>query len=752
MEKIPVTTYRGFSNVSGETNLEQELADIKSGKYAKLIIKITSLVVQGKIEEANHVKKQLPFRTVTANYQERRLPPGIIRYNPVITLDLDELSPEQLEEVRTLINSDPDTLASFLSPKQRGYKFFVFLHTEYAQRLRAQLLQGEISYIALEEIHLKLYNAAKEHYEKLLKVEMDGSGKDLSRGYFVSFDPQAYFNNSLQQEVEPLEVHILPAPATKKKGKKSDTKGMQEEESEEDRTDRKDDVQKSETGCKQGYKAEPWETLIFSQAVTAVKRIMKFKEGNRDSFLFALGNKCYAKGLDEEVAIKLARERFGKDGFDVESPLRNSYTYTDKTTEAATKKEEKKPVINQLMDFLGEHYGIRRNIILDRLECMTYTPPEEARKGYQPMRNKDYNSIFVNLQIAGISCFQNYLKAVVDSNYAKEFNPITDYMDELLPWDGTDYIGQLAETVQTEDQPLWREGFKRWIVGLVDCALNDEKMNQLVIILYSEQGKGKSSWIRHLLPPEWKEYFYNGMVNPENKDQARLLSTRIIINMEEFEGVKPGDLAALKAIIAQDYIIQRKVYDLEAFNLPRHCSFIGSTNNRQCLQDIGSNRRFLPITVKEIDYRTPVNHDGIYSQALALLKSGFRYWYEGEEIVRLNKHNELHRMKDPVEENIFVYYRKPLPGDLSVKWLPASVILGKLSMYGKVQVNIQSQKIVVQVLEKYHFKTRLNAQDTTEYEVTDIQQAEVDNNFKSIDPPQATEGGKKEDNGGELPF
>lgn len=474
------------------------------------------------------------------------------------------------------------------------------------------------------------------------------------------------------------------------------------------------------------YKPEPWETLLFSKAVTAVKRIMKFKEGNRDSFLFALGNKCFAKGLDEEVAIRLARERFGKDGFDVESPLRNSYVYTDKTTDPTTAKEDKKPVINQVMDFLGEHYSIRRNTILDRLECLTYSPAEAAKKGYRPMRNKDYNSIFVNLQMAGITCFQNYLKAIIDSDYAKEFNPFVDYLEQLLPWDGTDYMEELANTMKTEDIPLWKEGLRRWIVGMVACALDEEAMNQLVIILYSEQGKGKSSWIRHLLPSAWKEYFYNGMIDPGNKDEARLLSTRIIINMEEFEGVKPGELAALKRIIAQDNVTQRKVYDVEAFTLPRHCSFIGSTNNRQCLQDIGGNRRFLPITVKEINYHAPVNHDGIYAQALALLKSGFQYWYEGEEIERLNKHNELHRMKDPVEENLFVYFRKPLPGDLSVKWLPASVMLTKLNVYGKVQVNRQSQQILVQVLEKYHFKTRINEQDTTEYEVTDIQQDEVD--------------------------
>lgn len=283
------------------------------------------------------------------------------------------------------------------------------------------------------------------------------------------------------------------------------------------------------------------------------------------------------------------------------------------------------------MDFLQAHYGIRRNMILDRLEFTVCNESSTSSAGYRPMRGKDYNSIFVDLQLAGISCFQNFLKAVIDSDYAKEFNPFTDYLDRLAPWDGTDYIGQLAETVQTEDQPLWTEGFRRWLVGMVACALREDEMNQLVIILYSEQGKGKSSWIRHLLPPEWKEYFYNGIIDPANKDHERLLSTRIIINMEEFEGVKPGELAALKRIIAQDNITQRKAYDVEAFTLARHSSFIGSTNNKQCLQDIGGNRRFLPVTVTTIDYRTPVIYCGIYSQALALLQSGFRYWYEGKK-------------------------------------------------------------------------------------------------------------------------
>ena len=87
-------------------------------------------------------------------------------------------------------------------------------------------------------------------------------------------------------------------------------------------------------------------------------------------------------------------------------------------------------------------------------------------------------------------------------------------------------------------------------------------------------------------------------------------------------------------------------------------------------------------------------------------------------------------MKDPVEENLFVYFRKALPEDLCVKWMPAAAILSKIAVYGKVQVNRQAMQALVQSLEKYMFRSRTNAQGSTEYEVVDIQQADVEANFR----------------------
>lgn len=741
MENIPVTAYSGFSKVRGEISLRKAMGNIVEGTHAKLVFKTRMLVGQGKIEEANNVKKQLPFYTVTAGYSEKRQAYSIISYSHVTLLDIDDRSEEELEGLRKKINEDPNTLASFLTPKGHGFKVFVFLKTDYAVRLRKALAKTEkVEFNTLEKHHLAMYNACKEYYERLLGVEVDGSGKDISRGFFTSYDEKAYLNEELMKEVDEALTNIVP-PEKPQPGRKKSEKAVSDKVISEKVISGKVMSGKVE--------AEPWERMEFNKAVLAVKRISKFEAGNRDNFLFALGNKCYAKGIDEEVAVRLAREKFGQEGIDVDKPLSNAYTYTDKTHEASDRKREKTDTINLVLDFLKANYDIRRNVVLDRLEYCDLNDTEGRREKFKPMRARSFNSIFLQMQMAGIKCYRNFLQAVVDSSYAREFNPFMEYIGKLKPWDGvTDYIGELADTVQAEEPEFWRESFRRWFVGMLAGALKDEVANHLVIILYSKQGMGKSTWIRRLLPPQWKEYYRNGMVDPGNKDHQILLSTHLIIDMEEFEGVRVGDMAGLKRVITQESVTERKAYDMQAYNYVRHASFIASTNNRKCLQDIGGNRRFLPTAVISLDYRTPVNYEGVYAQAYALLKQGFRYWYEGEEIDELNRHNEQHRMKDPVEENLFVYFRKSQKEDMRVKWMPAAAILSKIATYGKVQVNRQTTQTLVLALEKYRFPTRRDRQGSTEYEVVDLMESETDKGFRE----KNRDGKKMEEEDGVLPF
>lgn len=713
MIDISITAYRGFSAVAGETNLGTLLSNIRGGTYFPAVHKVEEQLRLGDLAKANAIKKQLPFFTLTGNYQTVRQSHSLIRYNPVITIDVDDLEDDQIEGVRQALASDPDVLAFFLTPKRHGFKIFLYLRTEYARRLRQTAFSVPvITYSELEKHHSLMYEAARLHIEQVTGVEVDVSGKDIGRGFFASFDAQAYFNTELLGEIEEIGTKVVG--------------------------------DKVVNGKMVNGKVVPTTLPLFSheleykKALSTTRRSEKFREGNRDNFLFVLGNRCFRKDIPEEVAIALAVRDFQRDDLDVASAIRNAYRYVSKTQAAVKAKEEKVPVVSRIMDFLSRRYRFRRNVILDRLEFAEITQREDTAVAaetsspvFRPLRSKDLNSIYVNLLTDGVNCSLNTLKAIVDSDYASCFNPFEDYLLNLPAWDGTrDYIGELADTVLTEDREFWRESFRRWLVGSVACALREKKVNQLVLILFGGQGKGKSTWISRLLPPLWNEYYHTGMINPDSKDDMLLLSTRYLINMEEFQGVKAADLAGLKRIITQDSITQRKVYDTQAFCFIRHASFIASTNKRRCLQDIDGNRRFLPSSVLSVDYHKPVDYCGVYSQAMALLDSGYRYWYEGDEIDGLNLHNELHRLKDPVEENLFVFFRRALAGDTNVKWMPASAILTHLTIFGKVQVNRQTQQELVQALEKYGFATRVDAQGGTEYEVVEFQAEEVERRFK----------------------
>jgi hypothetical protein len=133
-----------------------------------------------------------------------------------------------------------------------------------------------------------------------------------------------------------------------------------------------------------------------------------------------------------------------------------------------------------------------------------------------------------------------------------------------------------------------------------------------------------------------------------------------------------------------------------------------------------------------------VNYEGVYGQALSLLNNGYQYWYEGEEIEELNKRNEMHRVKDPVEEMLYIFYRQAMPNDLGLKWKPAAAILSTIAVYGRIQINKSVQQNLIKVLERDGFNKRENEHGVTEYEVMQFCLDDVENNYKKVikmDPP-----------------
>lgn len=724
-----IALFSGFSKCIGKMYLIDKLQEIASTTHEKNVGKVRALLRQEKEREAAAVKRQLQAFAVSATYTLRRVPEYIESYTGVLILDFDNLDASTLKHCSDRIIPDAQTLFCFISPSGNGLKVGVYMQDESSIRQRRVLLQClEIDYGELEQHHKRMFAYAKEYYETLTGAEVDSSGSDIGRLCFSSYDPDIYINTQALARVElPRCTIVPPAPQVKKKTQrelfKEEMPGREEVDC---------------SGVEMSLQME------FQNCVKALQRQSTYVPGNRDNFIFALANRCYQRNLPRAKVALLAEKQFGAPDLNTRQIIENAYRYTSRTD--ALQKEKEKSTAQRIIEYVDKHYEIRHNVVQERLEFREKSvaqsphpsgaaPQADHCPAFIAMKKRHYNSVFYDLQLAGIGCQLNTVKSLIDSRYAKDYNPFVDYFYNLKPYDGcTDYIGELAATVQTTDQPFWTDCLKRWLVGLVACALVDREVNQLALIMKGAQGKGKSSWIRHLLPPVLSAYYRNGMLNPDNKDHMLFLSQCLLINLEEFEGMKSGSISELKRIITQDVVTERRAYEYDADLYVRRASFIASTNEPRFHRDTSGNRRFPTVTALEIDYQSPVNHDGIYAQALHLWKQGFHYWYEKEEIDTLNEKNREYTLASIEEELLYVYCRKPRPTDLDMKWMPASALLALISSSSRIQMNDRSVRNLIQILERDHFEKRMSENGIWEYEVVQFTFDQIDRNYKQRSP------------------
>ncbi len=101
---------------------------------------------------------------------------GFLKPSGFIILDIDGLPVDQLSEVRQVIESDQHTAICFLSPSGVGLKVAFRVSMNNDAECKAA------------------FAAISEYFSSKYQIELDPSGKDISRACFVSFDPAIYYN------------------------------------------------------------------------------------------------------------------------------------------------------------------------------------------------------------------------------------------------------------------------------------------------------------------------------------------------------------------------------------------------------------------------------------------------------------------------------------------------------------------------------------------------------------------------------
>lgn len=306
---------------------------------------------------------------------------------------------------------------------------------------------------------------------------------------------------------------------------------------------------------------------------------------------------------------------------------------------------KQKPFVVRVIMFLEKLYDFRLNVVTGYIE---FKPKGSTE--YSILNDYELNSMQNLLDENDLNITSGRLFKLLKSTYIPVFNPFESYFNNLEVWNGTtDVIGQLASTVRTTNEELWKKYFPKWLVSMVASMLDDKTINHEMLVFSGKQGIGKTTWILKLVPPALDEYKYSGIINLNNKDTLAYLSDRMLINLDELEAFSGKQIDYLKQLVTKDSIKYRPPYARLSESFPRRASFAASVNSNEFLHDLSGSRRFLSFETIEIDYKHNIAMDDVYAQVLHLWKSGFKHWFDDKEIDEINSNNENYRIK-PLEE------------------------------------------------------------------------------------------------------
>ncbi len=693
-----LSIFQNFTTIIENKPFADILTDIKTGKYRGPVTYIRKCLQEQKLESYEKAKKGLPAFTPSGQFEAGRNQDTLIRYSGIIVLDFDKLSPEQLKKCRESSMDDPHTMALFISPSGNGLK--VFVQTQ-----------------ATAATHKDTFLKVQAYYEKLTGLSIDKSGKDFTRLCFMSLDPDLYHNHNSQvfQNSEPEQAMIeesLPR------------------------------LQKREPEGEVKPKAIPQQDFLklFQDAIKLTEHKETFVSGNRNNFVHQLACNLNRSGVPFAAALGFILADYNYDEKEVMAAVNSAYKNAsehgkkheteskhrsvakEQVDEAEEDEEPKKriPAIDRVENFLLSKYRFRNNTITGRLEYRFLT-----NKVWHQMNDYIENSMLRELLKNKVRTNMGGLRNLLYSDFCELYNPFSTYFERLPAWDEqTDYITQLSDTITTTHQELWHTCFKKWLVAMVGCVLDEKIINQTVIVFSGKQGIGKTTWMENLVPKELKQYLFSGTINPNNKDTLIHLSECMLINLDELENLNRSEIGSLKELITKTHIRIRRAYGHTNETLPRIASFAGSVNTVQFLNDTTGSRRFLSFEVTGIKYDHKVSLDDVYSQALHLFISGFRFWFNGEEIDAINQNNEQYQLRSPEEELLLTWFEICTKEEANV-FLNASQIAAKLADKAKININDGTVNKIGKALTKHKF-LKLKNHGIRSYALRELTWEEVD--------------------------
>jgi len=292
--EIEVTQYENLNKDVGHFSLEGIFDDVKYGVWQYLVDPLRQMLMEGNAKGYSASKLKLPAITPCALFNGRRIQPNILRYNQIIILDFDKMTPEELKRLKTLICLCLYTYACFVSPSGNGLKVFVRVST-------------------CAEQHKMAFLAVQQFYMALTGFEIDPSGKDVTRLCFVSYDPDLYYNPNAVVFV-PLEGEIQSWPQA------APDKPVLGDENIKEIPSWATHKPIHPKGANSDYDK-------IQRCKDYVERHCSFVVGQRHTYVFALAIQFRCRGFDESFTLSELLRDYNFDEKEVRSCVKYAFSY-----------------------------------------------------------------------------------------------------------------------------------------------------------------------------------------------------------------------------------------------------------------------------------------------------------------------------------------------------------------------------------------------------------------------------------------
>ena len=330
-----------------------------------------------------------------------------------------------------------------------------------------------------------------------------------------------------------------------------------------------------------------------------------------------------------------------------------------------------------LHDFMRRRYSLRRNEVTGVIE---YCERKRYHTRFRPVDELVLNSISFNAREEGINVWDRDVKRYLRSDRVVPYNPFEAFLSNLPQWDKSPRIEKFFRRVPVDDEK-WYSLAHTWFLGMVALWLgkNRRKGNESMPILVGEQGVGKSTFCRSILPPELAPYYTENFALADRRKALLMLTRYGLINFDEVNRLTDHQQPILKNMLQLPVVDEFKPYASFSVQEQRFASLIGTSNNTDVITDLTGSRRFICTCVTgRINMNRPVNYPQLYAEAVWEITAGHPYWLnEAEEASLMERNMRFVRM--PADAELFdIFFDAAEEGEQGSEWLYASEIHHRL--------------------------------------------------------------------------